>query len=212
TLTKIQDTRSFKGGIFPTIDFLNVAPGAALNNQNYMTVGMDPFTNNNDVINDVISGIDNYTYFAGKHTITAGVSYEYQKVGNMFMPGSNSYYLYRSMNDFMTNQAPIYYALTYSLIKGTNNPYASNMKLGQLGIYAQDEYQASQNFKLTFGLRVDRPVYLEQPGNNQAFAALKFQDASGATVQYTTQFPTPSLYWSPRVGFRWDAYGDKSTV
>lgn len=212
TLTKIRDTRTFLGGVFPTIDFLNLAPGAALNNQNYMTVGMDPFTNNNDVINDVYSGIDNFTYLAGKHTITAGASYEYQRVGNQFMPGSNSYYLYRSLNDLITNQAPVYYALTYSLEQGTPNPYASNMKLGQLGIYAQDEYQASSNLKITYGLRVDRPVYVEQPGNNQAFAALSFTDINGQTVHYNTQFPKATWYWSPRIGVRWSTPDEKLVI
>jgi len=209
SLTKIKDTRSFKGGVFPTIDFLNLAPTDRLNNQNYMTVGMDPFTNNNDVVNDVYSIIDNYSYFAGKHNITAGISYEYQRVGNMFMPGSNSYYLYRSLNDFITNRPPVYYALTYSLVKGTNNPYASNMKLGQLGIYAQDEYQITPNFRLTYGLRVDRPNYLEQPASNPSYAAVTFLDEDNQPTNYETVFPKASWYWSPRVGFRWDVYGDK---
>ncbi|MGE5518751.1 MAG: TonB-dependent receptor [Candidatus Dadabacteria bacterium] len=212
TLTKIRDTRSFKGSFFPTIDFLNVAPGAALNNQNYMTVGMDPFTPHNDVINDVISGIDNFSYLAGKHSLTAGVSYEYQRVGNQFMPGSNSYYVYRSLNDFITNRPPVYYALTYSLLKGDAAPYASNMKIAQLGLYAQDEYQATQDLKITLGVRADRPIYLEQPGNNEAFAALNFKDRNGNLVNYNTQFPKATVYWSPRVGFRWDAEGNKSLI
>jgi hypothetical protein len=212
TLTKIRDTRSYLGRFFPTIDILNLAPGAALNNQNYMSVGMDPFTPNNDVVNDVVSGIDNFSYLAGKHTFTAGVSYEYQKVGNQFMPGSNSYYVYRSLNDFITNRPPVYYALTYSLLKGNAAPYASNMKIAQLGLYAQDEYQASQDLRITLGVRADRPIYLEQPGNNTAFAALSFKDKTGATVNYNTQFPNTNFYWSPRIGFRWDAEGDKSLI
>lgn len=212
TITRIRDTRTFKGGIFPTIDFLNVPSGGTLNNQNYMTVGMDPFTNNNDVINDVYSVIDNYTIFAGPHTVTIGGSYEYQRVGNQFMPGSNSYYLYRSLNDFITNQPPIYYGLTYSLIKGNQAPYAADMKLGQLGIYIQDEYQPNKDFRLTYGLRLDRPIYIQQPGNNQAFAALTFQDKDAQPVQYNTQFPRTSWYWSPRIGFRWDVNGDKSFI
>lgn len=209
SFTKIRDTRSYKGGVFPTIDILNLAPGAALNNQNYMTAGMDPFTYNNDVVNDVYSIIDNFSLSVGKHNITAGGSYEYQRVGNMFMPGSNSYYVYRSLNDFITNQAPVYYALTYSLIKGTANPYASNMKIGQLGLYVQDEVQMSSKFRLTYGLRVDRPNYLEQPASNPAYSALTFPDKNGQSTNYTTTFPNVSWYWSPRVGFRLDAYGDK---
>jgi hypothetical protein len=212
TITKVRDTRTYKGGTFPTLDFLNVPAGNALNNSNYMTAGMDPFTYNNDVINDIYTVTDNLSYYFGKHTITGGASYEYQRVGNQFMPGSNSYYLYRNLNDFITNQAPIYFALTYSLTKGTQAPYAADMKLGQFGIYAQDEFQVNSNFKLTYGLRVDRPVYIKQPGNNAAFSALTFQDKHGAPARYNTQFPKESWYWSPRVGFRWDAQGDKKLI
>jgi hypothetical protein len=128
------------------------------------------------------------------------------------MPGSNSYYLFRSLNDFMTNQPPVYYALTYSLVKGDPAPYSADMKLGQLGFYAQDEYQTTKNLKITFGLRVDRPIYVDQPGNNTAFSALTFEDKHGKPFNYTTQFPKASWYFSPRVGFRWDASGDKSMI
>ncbi|ANE50742.1 TonB-dependent receptor [Flavisolibacter tropicus] len=213
TYTKIRDTRTFNGGVFPTIDILNLPPGDSINNQNYLHVGMDPFTYNNDVINNIWSLIDNFTRFAGKHTITAGVSYEHQKVGNMFMPGSNSYYIFRSLNDFITNQPPAYYAYTYSLIKGEPQVYSAELKIGQLGIYAQDEYILSNHVRLTYGLRVDRPLYDDQPIANPAVEALTFLDENGAPTHYTTgKWPESKWYWSPRIGARWDVKGDKSTI
>jgi hypothetical protein len=213
TYTKIKTTRKFDGGVFPTIDFLNLPSGDSINNQNYMHVGMDPFTNNNDVINDIYSFIDNFTRFAGKHTITAGVSYEHQKVGNMFMPGSNSYYIFRSLNDFITNQPPAYYAYTYSLIKGEPQVYSAELKIGQLGIYAQDEYVLSDRIRLTYGLRVDRPLYDDQPIANPAVEALTFLDENGAPTHYTTgSWPESKWYWSPRIGARWDVNGNKVTI
>lgn len=212
TITKVRASRTYKGGVFPTIDFLNVQGTAANNNQNYISVGMDPFTNNNDVINDVYSLTNNFSYFRGRHTFTGGVSYEYQRVGNMFMPGSNSYYLYRNLNDFFTNQAPIYYALTYSLREGEPATYAADLKLGQLGLYAQDDFQATPNLKFTFGLRIDKPIYLDQPGRNMGLEALSFLDKENKAAKYSTTFPESKLYWSPRIGFRWDAEGDKSMI
>ncbi|HVG42432.1 MAG TPA: TonB-dependent receptor, partial [Chitinophagaceae bacterium] len=213
TLTRTQDTRTYKGGIFPTIDFLNLSPTATLNNQNYMQAGMDPFTYNNDVINNVYSFIDNFSYFAGKHTITAGFSYEHQRVGNMFMPASNSYYIYRSLNDFITNQAPVYYALTYSLVKGQPTVYSAELKIAQLGVYVQDEHNVTNQLKLTYGLRVDRPIYDDQPIANPAVEKLTFRDKNGQPTTYSTgQWPKSSLYWSPRIGLRWDVKGDKSFI
>ncbi len=213
TYTKIRSTRTFRGGVFPTIDFLNLAPGEALNNQNYMSVGMDPFTNNNDVINDIYSFIDNFTHYAGRHTFTGGVSYEYQKVGNMFMPASNSYYIFRSLNDFITNQAPAYYAYTYSLVKGQPQVYSAELKIGQLGLYVQDEFTLSDRLRLIYGLRVDRPLFHEQPIANPAVEALTFLNEEGQPTHYSTgRWPRSKWYWAPRIGARWDIKGDKSTI
>ncbi len=207
TLTKVKTVRTFDGGLFPTIDIFDGVSG-----NNYMTAGMDPFTNNNQVINDVISVIDNFTYYANKHTITAGVSYEYQRVGNMFMAASNSHYIYNSLDDFINDRAPVYYALTYSL---TDEPavFSADLKIGQLGIYAQDEFTPSDRFKLTVGIRVDKPIYLDTPLENPAASALTFYDEDGNTTNYSTgAWPDGKLLLSPRAGFKWDAAEDRSLV
>lgn len=199
TITKIQDSRTFPGGVvFPTVDIFNN------NGQNYMSAGADPFTRNNDVINNVYSFTDNFTYYAGKHTLTAGISYEYQRVGNMFMPGSASYYAFNSLSDFMANKAPVAYSYTFSLVPGQDAVYSANLKIGQLGVYGQDEINVNQNFKLTLGLRIDKPVYPEQPLENPNISALKFPDRNGNLTSYTTgAWPKATAYWSPRIGFRY---------
>lgn len=208
TLTKIQDTRTIPGGqVFPTIDIFNN------NGQNYMSAGNDPFTNNNDVINNIFSITDNFTYYVNKHTLTAGVNYEYQKVANMFMGGSSSYYAYNSLNDFMTGKAPAYYAYTYSLVDGKPAVYSAELKFGQLGFYAQDEIKVSNKLKVTAGLRIDKPIYIEKALENPAITALTFPDQNGNPTHYnTSQWPESRWLVSPRVGFRWDAFGDKSLI
>ncbi len=208
TYTKIRDTRTIPGGqAFPTIDIFNGEGG------NYLSAGTDPFTNNNDVINNIFSIIDNYTYYAGKHTITAGGSYEHQKVGNMFMPGSASYYAYNTLNDFITGAPPVYYAYTYSLVPGESAVYSANMKLGQLGIYVQDEFVPNNKWKITVGIRADMPIYGDQPLENPAITALSLPDADGNLTHYNTgKWPKTRVLLSPRVGFRWDAHGDKSLI
>ena len=210
TYTKIQSTRIFNGGIFPTIDIMN---NPVSSNQNYMHAGMDPFTNNNDVINKIWNLTENFSVYAGKHTITAGASYEHQLVGNMFMSGSNSYYLFNSLNDFINKKAPVYYAYTYSVIPDKPRIYSAELKIGQLGIYIQDEVNINSRFKLSYGVRIDRPVYDEQPLSNPLIAALSLPDKFGKATNYTTgSFPKVINYWSPRAGFRWDIFGDKSLV
>ncbi|MBN9297857.1 MAG: TonB-dependent receptor [Filimonas sp.] len=211
TITKIQDTRTIPGGqVFPTIDIFNGTSGPG---QNYMSAGNDPFTNNNDIINNIYSFTDNFTYYVNKHTLTAGVNYEYQKVANMFMGGSSSYYAYNSLNDFMTGKAPVYYAYTYSLVDGKPAVYSAELKFAQLGFYVQDEIKVNNKFKLTAGIRIDKPIYTENPLENPAITALTFPDKDGNPTHYNTgKWPESRWLVSPRVGFRWDAFGDKSLI
>ena len=208
TYSHINDHRTIPGGkVFPTIDIFNGA------GQNQLSAGTDPFTNNNDVINNVLDITENFTYYAGIHTLTAGATYEHQKVGNMFMPGSESYYIYNSLDDFLQNRYPVYYAYTYSIVPGTKDVYSADMKLGQLGIYLQDEYAATDKLKLTVGLRADLPIYGEKPIENPAITELEFRDEDGNPVHYNTGiWPKDRVLFSPRVGFRWDAIGDQSLI
>ena len=87
TYTKIQSDKSHTGDNFPFIDILGLTPG---DKRNYISVGNEAFNgNNNKVHNDVLTFTENFTYRTARHhTITAGISYEFQKVGNMFMAGS----------------------------------------------------------------------------------------------------------------------------
>ncbi len=207
TYTKIQATRSTGSSLFPMIDIFNGA------GDNYMSAGLEPFSNNNDVINNIFSVINNSTWFRGNHTITAGASYEGQRVGNMFMPASQSYYIFSSLNDFVTNAAPAYYAYTYSLVPGQKSVYSAELKIGQLGLYAQDEWAVNDNFKLTYGLRLDRPIYNSQPLANPKVSELTFPDANGNPTKYTTGvWPKSRFLASPRVGFRWDVEGNKDLI
>jgi outer membrane receptor protein involved in Fe transport len=207
TYTKIQATRSTPSALFPMIDIFNGA------GDNYMSAGLEPFSNNNDVINNIFSFINNSTWFRGNHTITAGASYEGQRVGNMFMPGSQSYYIFSSLNDFITDQAPAYYAYTYSLVPGQKAVYSAELKIGQLGLYAQDDWAITDNFKLTYGLRLDRPIYNSQPIANPKVTELSFPDASGNPTNYNTgAWPKSRFLASPRVGFRWDVEGNKDLI
>lgn len=207
TITKVETVRTFGGGIFPTIDIFDGVTG-----NNYMTAGMDPFTNNNQVINDVLTFTNNFTYYANKHTITAGLTYEYQRVGNMFMAASNSHYIYNSLDDFINDRAPVYFAYTYSL---TDEPevFSADLKIGQFGIYAQDEFNPSDRLKLTIGIRADKPIYLEDPLENPAASALTFYDEDGNTTNYSTGvWPKGKILLSPRVGFKYEASEDRSLV
>lgn len=206
TLTNISTNRNYNGPVFPSVDIFDGS------GNNYISFGMDPYTNNNKVVNDVYTITDNFTYFKGEHTITAGVSYEFQKVGNMFMPASNSYYVYDSLDAFLTNKAPSYFAYTYSLVPGKPAVYSAELKVGQLGIYAQDEINLGK-LKLTAGLRLDKAIYGDNPLENPAATALDFYDEDGNITHYNTgKWPSAPILFSPRVGFRYDVKDNQQII
>ncbi|HTL07066.1 MAG TPA: hypothetical protein VL307_02375, partial [Chitinophagaceae bacterium] len=211
TITKISSIKDHDGATFPFADILGQTPGSR---NNYLAFGNEPFNgNNNQVINDIYTITDNFSYFAGKHTITAGGNYEFQKVGNMFMPGSQGYYVFGSLDDFLNNRAPKLFSINYSLVPGQDAVFSANLKVGQLGLYLQDEVNINPRFKLTYGVRIDRPIYPEQPLENPAITALSLYAKDGSLTHYNGgRWPTPKWLWSPRVGFRWDVEGDKSMI
>jgi hypothetical protein len=221
TATKIRTTRSTPGGVFPFIDIMGdptksgvAATYAGGAKQNYMSAGQENFSNANDVINNIYNVTENFTIYKGRHTITLGGTYEYQYVGNKFMPAKQSYYAFGSLAEFMTpGTHPIGFSYTYSRIPGESEVYSAAMKIGQLGFYAQDEINITPKLKLTLGLRVDKPIYVDQPLENPAITALTFPDRNGKPTNYSTgMWPKATLYYSPRFDLRWDMNGDKSMI
>ncbi len=69
--THIDDKRNSPGGIFPTIEIFNAdgTVNGVTKGTNYMSAGTDPFTRNNEVLNNIATITDNFSYFAGKHTL-----------------------------------------------------------------------------------------------------------------------------------------------
>ncbi|MBK0381603.1 TonB-dependent receptor [Pedobacter sp. SD-b] len=207
TYTKIGTSRDVNSSFFPTVDVFDGAGG------NLLTFGTDPFTANNNVKNNIISFTDNLTYYKGIHTFTGGLTYEQQYVGNQFMPAAKGYYAFNSVDDVLNNAAPAYFAYTYSLKPGDPAPYAAEIKVGQLGIYAQDDIDFDNGLKLTVGLRGDKPIYLDDQIENTAITALQFYDKKGNLKNYkNSDRPSNNFLLSPRLGFRYDVKKDNSLI
>lgn len=204
TYTKANDPkRSSKSAIFPFIDIWN-------GGDSYIAAGYELFSYNNDVQNNTITFNDNVTYNTGKHSITGGVAYENIYVRNQFMRYGTSYYRFASVSDFINNAAPTAFGLTYAY--AGQNPYVE-LKFGQASLYAQDEIKFTDRFKLTVGLRADRPLFLNNLTGNASIKALNFADLTGKQLNIDVSlWPKERTYLSPRIGYNWDIEGDKSTI
>ncbi len=210
TYTNILDERGSNSSEFPFVDIMNgyetAADGTVTQDLTpYVSFGYELFSYNNRVQNKVATLTDNFTWYAGKHKVTAGFNFEHQLANNSYMRGGTGYYRYRSLDDFINGAAPETVALAYGY-NGATHPNAE-VKFNQYGLYVQDEWSIRENFKLTAGIRFDDIAF-----NNDDIMtnnAIKDLDFGGRHID-TGMWPKNNIQVSPRVGFNWDVFGDKS--
>lgn len=211
TYSKLDDVRASDSAEFPFIDILDGGQKSvdgkadADGTDNYMALGYELFTWNNGVHNTVWNVKDDITYYLGNHKITGGLSYEHQMADNAYMRNGTGYYRYKSLDDFLNGATPEIVCLTYGY-NGDLNPVA-RVQFNKAGIYAQDEWNVTENLKLTYGLRLDGMFF--DNGDLMTNNAIKELDYNGRHID-TGKWPGNSLSVSPRLGFVYDVFGDKS--
>ena len=202
TFSKQTDPiRDSKSAQFP---FIDIQDGTGTNTQ-YMALGYELFTWNNAVNNTVFNLKDDITYYLNNHKIMGGISYEYQMADNQYMRSGTGYYRYLSVDDFINGATPDVVCLTYGY-DGNQKP-ASRVKYNKLGVYAQDEWNVNDKLKLTYGLRLDGLFFNNSDViTNKAILDL---DYDGRHID-TGKWPSANIIFSPRFGFSYDVFGDKT--
>lgn len=207
TYTSIKDMRGTNSSIFPFIDIMGGydASTGVQDLTPYMSLGYELFTYNNGVNNEILTVNDNFTYNLGAHKLMAGLSFEYQMANNAYMRNGTGYYRYRSVEDFMSGAAPEAIAFTVGY-NGQTMPSAQ-VRFNQYGLYLQDEWNITKNFKLNAGVRFDLLAFNEDDvmTNGEILAV----DYGGRHID-TGKWPGNKVNINPRVGFNWDVFGDKT--
>ena len=163
----------------------------------------------NDVDQDNWSFEDNLSFYLGDHTLTVGTHEEFFNTRNGYIQYANGLFYYNNIENFLNNQADYYY-YNYSdeALTGTSR-WRAKVHAGQFGFYAQDKWDVNSALQLTYGLRVDAPVFFNSPTTNDEF------NQSAAATTYNVEvgkMPGVKLLLSPRVGFRWYTGDDKTTL
>jgi hypothetical protein len=183
-----------------------------------MSAGYELFSWKNNVDNNTLILTDNLSYQYDNHNFTFGVSYEHQYFANSYLRQGSGYYRFKNLQSFKNftsgmgaglpyndNYHPIAFAYTYP-INGITSPVAE-LSFGQFSSYLQDEFSALENLKITGGLRIDLPMYLAGAVDNPAVKPYYFNNFEQVDL---STWPETKILWSPRLGFSWDVFKNKS--
>lgn len=197
--SNVRDNREIPGSPFPQVLIQLGASGT-------ITAGTEGYSPSAKQSQNLFQLTDNLDVIHNDHHFTFGTQNEFFRFNNQFIQNIWGNYTYSSLASFLTNQAPSVYQLTYSKVPDVAIP-TSIFRAMQLGFYAQDEYSAAEGLRITGGLRVDIPVFLDKPLANEQFAA-SFQSQGLATDTK----PKSQFLFSPRLGFNWDVTNDGNTI
>ena len=206
---------------------------------NYIVSGHEPFSINNRLDQKVFQVTDNFTINTKKHLVTIGFSFEKFMFDNSFNLGAYGYgddrgYVGAFFGDFADMDA-FNAAVSNGFLadamaaaeatyadKNANDSWAlAETNVGQFSFYVQDEFTITDNFRLTYGVRLDKPLFfnssekaqevIDTPGNWYDPEIPYYDPETGETINFdSTQMPNNKPLFSPRVGFNWDVYDDKT--
>jgi hypothetical protein len=216
---RFRDHRDANSVPFPTIE---IGDGGVT----YTTVGHEPFSIHNILDQNVLQFTDNFSIYRGRHTITVGANYErfsffnsfnIFRHGVFFLPyqlgflGATTFPTLQQFFD-STSAAAGARQIDFNAYVGTGPYKGEDISIGQFSLYAQDEVLATPRFNLTAGLRVDMPMYNTTPVANPFSTGLTARDENGnPEVVDQANLPGSTAMFSPRIGFNWNAAGDRAT-
>lgn len=239
--TTFRDKRNPFSVPFPVINITK-------NGVRYIIAGHEPFSINNRLNQDAFQVTNDFNIYKKNHSITVGASFESFKFANSFNLVGYGLTIFSetSIKNFI-DSVPVggnsvnpfgipgfYYPLDADVTFAKNAAAADKwtwyyLTVGQLSAYVQDEWQASNNFKFTYGIRMDMPVYFNDkfkfvPAGGTASSPtlqnndpLILFDKDGRSITNgagkdldNTKLPTKKSLISPRLGFNWDVAGNKT--
>ena len=200
----------------------------------YTTLGSEPFSIHNILDQNVWQLTNNFSIFRGNHALTLGANYERYSFFNSFnifrngvfflpaglFPGPSTFSSLQQFFDMTDSSAPACTGpgtptpcfLDFGSFIGSGLYKGEDISVGQIGFYLQDEVALTPRFNLTAGIRVDFPKYYTQPVDNPFSTSLLALDENrNAEVVDQAHLPGSDPLWSPRVGFNWNAVGERRT-
>ena len=240
--THFDDFRNPLSGPAPVI---TIQDGAG---SNYLIAGHETFSINNELDQKVFQLTNNLNIVEGNHTFTVGFSFEKFQFENSFnlvnyesfnfgiFPYFGIFSPYPDVQTFLDNAQPggvvdQYLSATQNAFNSSNANGTGNdggwklaeLNVGQLSFYVQDEWNVTDAFKLTYGVRFDKPLYFDTADLIQKYIDTDNGATRDNSVPYfnpnkneevnldSTTLPNNDWLVSPRVGFNWDVNNENKT-
>ena len=162
--TSVVDDRGSIGSDFPRV---TINDGA-----NRVVFGTEPFSTINQLKSKIFTLTDNFTIYRQRHVLTFGTHNEYGTFYNAFIGNAFGTYTFADLNSFLNEQPSTDYERSFSLVDdvaGDGTKAASDFKTLQLGLYAQDEITVNEKLRISAGLRIDLPMFLNKPQEDPYF-------------------------------------------
>ncbi len=156
-------------------------------------VGAERFSQANSLDQTIFQITDNLTGRFGDHRVTFGTHNEIYSFTNLFEPGLLGLWTFDSITD-LQNNTPSDYVKRVPVSGVSEEELPAKFTVAQLGFYVQDEWTASENLTLNYGLRAEIPTFPDDPRENAAF--LSSFGRSNATIP-------SNILWQPRFGFNY---------
>ncbi len=199
SFTSINDERDLQGNSFPEIRVY-------LGGNQSVWLGPERSSATNALNQKQFALTDDFTLFAGDNTITLGTHNELYFFNNLFIQDAFSSMIFPTAEAF-ANGTPSFYRVSYANtnVTGGNTRPRAQWSMLQTGWYISDEWTVSSNLRITGGLRFDLPIFLDTPYRNDTLSK-RFPGFS------TDQLPNNNLLFSPRIGFNYNVFDDKTLI
>lgn len=203
----VRDNRQPFGDPFPNFYIKSVTN--ANKESTSVSLGTESSSCANSLDQDILSITDNLTWLVGKHNLTFGTHNEFYNFKNLFIQNLYGSYTFDNLDGFMNGTVKVYnYGQAKEDITGTPN-WAPKFGAAQLGLYAQDQWEITNDFSLTYGIRMDVPMFLDTPSENVTFNEWEVAKQWGVK---TNRDLSSSPLFSPRAGFRWNIDREKGML
>jgi hypothetical protein len=206
TYTGVVDDRSQIGEPFPRVTIVDGSGQIVFGSEEFSTSNLLKQTNWNF--------LDFYKFNVNKHAFTVGVDLELSKSYNVFIRQNFGSYRFGSLNDFLTEKAPIEYFRSFSVLDqttGDNTKAAASFNTGRASAFINDEIRYSDNLTVNYGIRADYTKFLSTPLEDKYFNFFTPQiyDFNGAR---SGSIPDPRVSISPRIGFTYKMPEENLTI